>query len=132
MSSIHGVWKYETAYRGGASTVMIQTIREDGRYETHMVYPMVGGGRQDIFHYGRADVGAATLKLHFESGKTRMTGCEDASKNFEIRHFTEAETNEARTLLAQEIPYTVEGDTLTTIVKAAGGEMKVVYKRQVE
>ena len=60
----------------------------------------------------------------------RLTGCADASKNFEMRDFTEAEVNEAETLLAQEIPYSVEGDTFTTTVQGPGGSMDVVYKRQ--
>ena len=129
MSGIHGVWKHEMVY-GGASMVTVQTIREDGSYETHMVFPMGGGCRQHIFHYGHVEIGDTTLKLRFESGTTTMKGCEDASKNFESRGFTEAEINEAQTLLAQEIPYTVDGDTLTTTVQGPGGQMKIDYTRQ--
>jgi hypothetical protein len=59
-----------------------------------------------------------------------MTGCTDPSRNFGTRDFTEAEIDEARRLLSQEIPYSVEGDSLMMKVSGPMGEMKVVYNRQ--
>ena len=131
MSGIYGIWKHEMAYEG-SSTVTTQTIREDGSYQTHMVFTTGGGCQQHIYHYGTLEIGSTTLKLNFKSGKTEMKECEDLSKNFDTRDFTEAETHEAKSLLEQEIPYTVEGDTLTTRVSSPMGEMEVVYNRQVE
>ena len=131
MSSIRGVWKHEASY-GGRTVVTVQAIREDNTYETHMVFPSAGGCEQHVYHYGSVEVGDATLRLHFGSGKTKMTGCQDESKNFELRDFTEAEIDEAKTLLAQNIPFTVVDDTFTTTVKTPVGEMSIAYKRQVE
>ncbi len=59
-----------------------------------------------------------------------MEDSADPAQNFEMRDFTEAEHEEAAGLLAQEIPYVVDGDTLTTTVTAPGiGEMKIAYTR---
>jgi hypothetical protein len=59
-----------------------------------------------------------------------MTGCEDSSMNFELRPFDEAETEETKAMLAQEIPYSVDGERLTTTVRGPSGEMDVVYERR--
>lgn len=131
MSSIYGTWKHEMDY-GGSSTVTTQTIREDGSYETHMIYAMDGGCRQHIVHYGKLDIGEVSLRVNFESGETEMRDCEDSSRNFDRRGFTEVEINEAKNLLRQEIPYTVDDDRLTMTVKGPMDEMEVVYNRQVE
>ena len=131
MSNIYGIWKHEMDY-GGSSTVTTQTIRDDGSYETHMIYAMGGGCGQHIYHYGKLDVGEVSLRVNFESGETEMMDCEDPSRNFDRRGFTEAEIDEATSLLGQEIPYTVEGDRLTMTVKVPMGEMEVVYDRQAE
>jgi hypothetical protein len=130
-TSVYGIWKHE-AGEPGSSMVMIQTVRSDGTYETHMIYSFGGGCEQHIHHYGTLVVGDDALHLNFESGETRMTGCTDPSKNFATREFTQAEVDEARSLLAQAIPYSVEGDSLTMTVSGPEGEMKVVYKRQAE
>lgn len=131
MSSIYGIWKHETA-AGESSVITTQTIREDGSYETHMIFVLGAGCRQHVYHYGRVMISEATLKLIFDSGKTEMTGCEDSSKNFDLRGFTSAEIEDARSLLAQEIPYTIENDTLTTTVKGPMGQLNVEYRRQVK
>lgn len=132
MSSIYGIWKHEMVSEG-SSTVTTHTIREDGSYETHMIFAMGSGCQQHIYHHGKLDIGKATLRLNFDSGKTEMRECEEPAKNFGMRDFTEEETNEVISLLEQqEIPYTVEGDKLTMTVKGPTGEMKVVYNRQVE
>ena len=127
-SSVYGIWKHKMLDRG-SSTVTIQTIRDDGTYETHMIFSFGGGCEQHIHHHGTLEIGDVTLKLSFESGETRMTGCTDPSKNFDTRDFTEAEIDEARSLLAQEIPYSIEGDSLMMTVRGPMGEMKVVYNR---
>lgn len=127
--SVYGIWKHEMVDRD-SSTVTIQTIREDGTYETHMIFYFDGGCEQHIHHHGTLQIGDATLNMSFESGETRMTGCTDPSKNFDTRDFTEAEIDEARTLLAQEIPYSIEGDSLVMTVRGPMGEMKIVYNRQ--
>lgn len=131
MSTIHGVWRHEIG-SGDSSVITTQTIRENGSYETHMSFSLGAGCRQHIYHHGKIRIGEATLKLTIESGKTEMTGCEDPSRNFDLRDFTAAEIEDAKGLLAQEIPYTVENDTLTTTVKGPMGQMEVVYERQVE
>lgn len=128
-SSVYGIWKHNIVDRG-SSTVTIQTIGDDGTYETHMIFSCGGGCEQHIHHHGTIEIGDFTLKLNFESGETRKTGCADPSKNFDTRDFTEAEIEEARSLLAQEIPYSIEGDSLTMTVRGPMGEMKVVYDRQ--
>jgi hypothetical protein len=128
-SSVYGIWKHQVVDRG-FSTVTIQTIRDDFTYETHMIFSLDGGCEQHIHHHGTLEIGDATLKLSFESGETRMTGCTDPSRNFDTRDFTEAEIDEARRLLSQEIPYSVEGDSLMMKVSGPMGEMKVVYNRQ--
>lgn len=129
MSSIYGTWRNETA-SGDSSVITTQTIREEDSYETHMIFLFDAGCRQHIYHYGRISIGEATLKLTVESGKTEMTGCNDSAKNFDMRALTRAEIDEARSLLAQEIPYTIENDVLTTTVEGPMGPMDVVYKRQ--
>ena len=97
-----------------------------------MIFSFGGGCEQHIHHYGTLEIGDDTLQLTFESGETRMTGCTDPSRNFDTRDFTEAEVDEARTLLAQEIPYSIEGDSLMMTVMGPEGEMKVVYNRSSE
>ncbi|HUF68508.1 MAG TPA: hypothetical protein VMM79_07605 [Longimicrobiales bacterium] len=128
-SSVDGIWKHKMVDRG-FSTVTIQTIRDDGSYETHMIFSLDGGCEQHIHHHGTVEIRDAMLKLRFESGETRMTGCTDPSKNFDTRDFTQAEIDEARRLLSQEIPYSIEGDSLMMTVSGPIGEMKVVYNRQ--
>lgn len=130
-SSVYGTWKNEMA-SGDSSVITTQTIREDGSYETHMIFPVGAGCRQHIYHYGEVTIGETTLQLTLASGKTAMTGCENGSQNFALRDLTRAELEEARRLLAQEIPYTVDDDTLTTTVNSPMGEMNVAYERQVE
>lgn len=127
--SVSGIWKHQMVDRG-SSTVTIQTIRDDGTYETHMIFSFDGGCEQHIHHHGTLEMRDATLRLRFESGETRMTGCTDPSTNFDTRDFTAAEIDEARSLLAQEIPYAVEGDSLIMTVKGPMGEMKVAYNRE--
>lgn len=131
MSSVYGVWKHEMG-SGDSSVITTQTIREDGSYETHMIFSLGAGCRQHVYHYGKIMIGEATLKLTLGSGQTEMTGCEDSSRNFDLRDLTSAEIEEARGLLAQEIPYTVEDDTLTTTLQGPMGQMNVVYERQVK
>jgi hypothetical protein len=116
----------------GSSSVTTQTLRDDGTYETHMIFAFDGGCEQHIHHYGTFEIGEATLQLSFDSGETSMTGCTDPSNNFDERDFTEAEIDEARGLLAQEIPYSVDGDSLVMTVRGPMGEMNVVYERQGE
>lgn len=96
-SSVYRIWKHKMVDRG-SSTVTIQTIRDDGTYETHMIFSFGGGCEQHIHHHGTFEIGDATLKLSFESGETRMTGCTDPSKNFDTRDFTEAEAARRRGL----------------------------------
>jgi hypothetical protein len=129
-ASIYGIWTHEMADRGSSHAVMIQTIRDDGTYHTHMIFPFGGGCEQHIHHHGTIEIGEVTLTLTFERGETRMTGCTDPSQNFDMRGFTEAEIDEARSLLAQEIPYSLEGDALMMTVRGPMGEMKVMYHRQ--
>lgn len=128
-SSVYGIWKHTMVDRG-SSAVTVQTIRTDGTNETHMIYSFGGGCEQHIHHYGTIEIGDVTLKLNFEAGETSMRGCTDPSKNFDTRAFTEAEIDEARSLLAQEIPYSIEGDSLMMTVRGPMGEMKVAYNRQ--
>ena len=128
-SRIYGIWQHTVVDRG-SSTVTIQTIRDDGTYETRMIFSFGGGCEQHIHHHGTLEIGDNTLKLTFESGETRMTGCTDPSKNFDTRGFTEGEIDEARSLLAQEIPYSIEGNSLIMTVRGPEGEMKVVYNHQ--
>lgn len=130
-SSVHGIWRYKMVDRG-SSTVTTQTLRDDGTYETHMIFSFDGGCEQHIHHYGTFEIGEATLQLSFESGETSMTGCADPSDDFDKRDFTEAEIDEARSLLAQEIPYSIKGDSLVMTVTGPTDEMNVVYKRQGE
>lgn len=127
-ASIHGIWKHKMV-DSGSSTVTIQTIREDGTYETHMIFSFGDGCEQHIHHRGTFAIRGDTLTLSFESGQTRMTESTDPSRNVDTRDFTEAESDEARSLLAQEIPYSIEGDSLTMTVRGPMGEMKVVYSR---
>ena len=70
--------------------------------------------------------------MSIESGETEMRDCEDPSRNFDRRGFTEAEINEATSLLGQEIPYIVDEDRLTMTVKGPMGEMEVVYNRHID
>lgn len=128
-SSLHGIWKHEMGDRG-SSAVIIQTICSDGTYETRMVFSLGGGCEQHIHHHGTIEIGDVMLKLNMESGETRTTGCEDRSRNFDTRDLTAAEIDEARNLLAEKIPYSIEGDSLTMTVTGPAGEMEVVYKRQ--
>lgn len=131
MSGIYGIWKNEMSF-GDSSVVTTHTIREDGSYETHMIYGMGGGCRQHIFHFGKLDFDDASLRLSIESGETEMRDCEDPPRNFDRRGFTETEINEATSLLGQEIPYIVDDDRLTMTVKGPMGEMEVVYNRHVD
>jgi hypothetical protein len=128
-SDVYGIWKHEMV-DAGSSSVTTQTLRDDGNYETLMVFSFGGGCEQHIHHHGTFEMGEASLKLSFGSGETSMRGCADPSKNFDRRDFTEAEIDETRSLLAQEIPYSIDGDSLVTTVRGPTGEMKVVYERQ--
>jgi hypothetical protein len=128
-SRVHGIWKHEMVDRG-TSTVTIHTIRDDGSYETHMVFAFADGCEQHIHHQGTIEIGDTTLTLDFQSGTTRMTGCTDPSRDFAMRDFTQAEIDETRGLLAQEIPYSMDGDALQMTVKGPMGALTVVYTRQ--
>lgn len=127
--TICGVWKHETG-PPGSRTVTTQTIRDDGTFETRMIFAMGGGCEQQIRHSGTIEIRDGRLAMSLEAGETRMTGCEDLSKNFDLRPFDRAETEETRAMLAQEIPYVVEGDRLRTTVRGPAGEMEIVYERQ--
>lgn len=127
--TIYGVWKHEVG-SSGSRTVTTQTIRDDGTFETHMIFALGDGCEQRIRQFGRVEIRDGTLKLTLEAGETGMTGCEDSSKNFDLRPFDEAEMEETRAMLAQEISYSVEGDRLTTTVRGPSGEMEIVYERQ--
>lgn len=129
MKNLVGTWEHELSY-SGMNVKTILTLQEDRTFETHMIYRMSGGCIQNIYHYGKFEVSSDSLRLKFESGTTEKIGCQDSSQNFEMRNFTEEETNEARSLLAEPIPYTVEGNTLTTTVRGPVGEMKVIYKQK--
>lgn len=129
MSSVYGIWKHEMA-SGDMSVITTQIIREDGSYETHMIFRSGAGCEQHVHHYGEAVLGETTLKLALAAGRTEMKGCDDPSKNFELRDLTGTEMEEARGLLAREIPYVVESDTLTTTVEGPTGQMEAAYKRQ--
>ena len=131
MSGIYGIWKNEMSF-GDSSVVTTHTIREDGSYETHMIYATGGGCRQHIIHFGKLDFDDASLRLSIESGETEMRDCEDPPRNFDRRGFTETEINEATSLLGQEIPYIVDDDRLMMTVKGPMGEMEVVYNRHVD
>lgn len=127
--TIYGVWKHEVG-SPGSRTVTTQTIREDGTFETHMVFALGDGCEQHIRHSGTIKIGDGTLKLTLEAGETKMNGCEDPSKNFTLRPFSPAEVEETKAMLAQEIPYAVESDRLTTMVRGPSGKMEIVYERQ--
>lgn len=131
MADIYGTWKNEMNFAGMSITTM-QIIRDDGRYETHMNYPMGGDGRQTIYHYGTVEIGASSLRLQFGHGKTAGSGCADESKNFPLRDFTAAEADEAELLLDQDIAYTLDGDTLSMSVQSPAGPIDVVYTRMSE
>jgi len=129
MANIYGTWKHEMA-SGESSVTTRQMIHEDGSYETHMIYVLENGCRQDIHHYGEVEIGGATLRLSLESGQTQMTRCTDSTNNFEVRDFTDEELEEARGILDQEIQYHVVGDTLKTVVRGPEGEVEVAYIRE--
>ncbi len=131
MSGIFGSWTNEMNF-AGMSITTTQIIREDGSYETRMNYPLGGEGRQDIYHYGTAEIGQSSMRLRFHSGKTGGSGCADESKNFALRDFTSAEVDEAEALLDQDIAYTLEGDRLSMTVQSPAGPIEVVYTRQAE
>ncbi|MCG8605219.1 hypothetical protein MJD09_09500 [bacterium] len=65
---------------------------------------IVPSPRLQIYHYGTVETGEGTLKLNFISGKTKMIGCEDPSKNFDLRGFTNAEVDEARVFWLRRSP----------------------------
>ena len=131
MSSIYGIWKHNTKY-AGLSISIVQTIREDDSYETHMVFAMGRGGRKHFYYYGTLEIGDTTIKPKLGSGKVEMVGCKNPSKNFSLRELTEAETREARNILEQEVPYTIEGDTFVTKSKGPLGKITIAYERQGE
>ncbi len=131
MSIIFGSWKNELMY-GGTSVETTITVLDDGNYHTHMVYSMANGCRQHIHHYGTHEIRVKTIKLSFRTGNTEKSGCRDPTENFVLRDFTDAEINEAMSLLENEIAFSVNGENLTTTVTGPTGPMKIVYKRLIE
>ena len=131
MADIYGSWKNEMSF-GGMTITTTQIIRPDGSFETHMNYPMGGDGRQSIYHYGTVEIGPTTMRISFERGKTEGSGSADPARNFPLRDFTAAEIDEAETLLDQDIPYTLDGDTLSMTVQSPAGPMEIAYTRQPE
>lgn len=127
--TIYGVWKHEIMDHG-SRTVTTQTIGEDATYETHMIFAIGDGCQQHIHHFGTIEIRDGKLKLNFHSGQTKITGCQDPSRNVDLRDFNQAEIEEATALLAQEIPYSIEGDRLTITVSGPMGEIKIAYNRQ--
>ncbi|MCG8603707.1 hypothetical protein MJD09_01735 [bacterium] len=49
MSKIYGIWKHEMK-QGDSVSVITQSIREDGSYETHMIYAIGAGCQQHTRH----------------------------------------------------------------------------------
>ena len=128
MSELHGTWRNETNMMG-MMVELVQEIRPDGSYETRMAYPTPHGGTHKIFHFGQYTAEAGSLVLNFESGKTERVGCNDPSNDFELRDLNTSELEETKRVLADPIPFEVEGDELRTSVQSPMGPMKVTYTR---
>jgi hypothetical protein len=62
--SMHGAWTHASTFNG-SSTVMTQTLRPDGTFETQMHYRLGGGCEQHIRHYGTFEAADGALKLDF-------------------------------------------------------------------
>ncbi len=104
-------------------------IRDDGGYQTRMVYHMPDGARRTVLHEGVMDISETTFRANVHAGWTEATGASDPAHDFEMRAFTPEELAETKAMLGQDIAYAIENETLVTTVQGPQGEMQIRYAR---